>query len=436
MSFTEAAAIGAMLVCLALGVRLPVSEGPFLDSFVLAFFLVLLVLALNPRRWQLAPAALALPVLFLQQRTHQAPDFVALGAGLVLVCLFAGLASGFPTGRPRGPDGPFKAGVAEIELTRPGRSAEAARRLSIKAWYPAAPARPRLSGEPLWSDALSLQDLPAPVRALLGYLKGVNCHSLPGASLAPGAPHPLLVYNHSLLSFASENTLLMEELASRGYVVLSIRHQGQAAEYKAVQAGLSEDERARDKTLVSKLKRAASRQERAELSLQLYRNSTGLSGIVRRRAEDTVHVVDRVDQLLANLPGGSGAPIVSKASYGALGLSLGGAVATRLCQIDPRCRAAANLDGGLYGADDGPGQRPYLMIYSEANAGSNDASKRAGLWREQVLERARHLDLHDAAIILPALKWLGMLGPGSGEARSLRVRKMVAAFFDEVLKPV
>jgi hypothetical protein len=60
------------------------------------------------------------------------------------------------------------------------------------------------------------------------------------------------------VSFASENTLLMEQLASHGYVVISIRDRDQAAEYATVQAGLPKQEQARDRELLALLKNASS----------------------------------------------------------------------------------------------------------------------------------------------------------------------------------
>ena len=40
-------------------------------------------------------------------------------------------------------------------------------------------------------------------------------------------------------------------------------------------------------------------------------------------------------------------------------------------------------------------------------------------FNEQVLPGAKHLDLHDATVVFPLLRWFGALGGGSGPARIL-----------------
>jgi len=255
------------------------------------------------------------------------------------------------------------------------------------------------------------------------------------APSASGRQYPLLIYNHSLISFASENTLLMEWLASRGYVVVSLRHREQAEEYAAIQKGISEDEQARDRELTSRLRKTLTRKERAELSLMQFENSSGVSMIVKRRAEDSAFVLANLSQVLTRIPGASDDSIAP--DFGALGLSLGGAVATRFCLAEPRCAGVANLDGGLYGLDKSRLLRsPYLMIYSQDNAGTNDAFVQGTEgYQELVLQGAKHLDLQDASVVLPILKWFGMLGAGSGKAKNHRMKAAVASFFDRALKP-
>ena len=438
-SITEGAALAAVLLSLAQRALWPGSEAASLSLLALACALTLAALAVNPRRWPLAPAVVALLIVLAQGLAGWLGGAISEGlpaplgwTGLGLVALSAILAAGLPAGPLPAPDGPFKVGVASSELTRPDDAGE--RRLMVKVWYPAAPGRKRRRFEPMWSELPRLRELPGLVRGALGYLGGVRTHAAVGAApAAQGAPYPLLVYNHSLLSFASENTLLMEALASRGFVVLSVRHQDQAAERAVLQRGVPDAERARDRQLLGQLARASSRAERARLSLELFRNSTGTPVIVRRRAADSRYVLDHLDAVLASVP--AGGALAAGGRFGPLGLSLGGAVATRLCQDDPRCAGAANLDGGLYGIDEGrPPNRPYLMVYSEANAGTNDALLgAAAAVRETVLAGARHLDLHDAAVLFPILRWLGMLGARGGPGLNRRVAADLAAFFGEAM---
>jgi hypothetical protein len=435
-SVTEALALAAVLASVVQHALWPGETVLAWPLAGLAVGLLLAAVAINPARWQLIPAGLAWLIVLAWTLAPGTGGALAAGAAALLLAISAALACGLPAGGLPRPKGGRKVGVAAGELVRPGASPDAGRALTVKIWYPAAPGKTaRRSLEPFWSELLELQEIPGLARALLAYLKRVSSHAAVGAAPAlEDAPHPLLIYNHSLVSFASENTLLMEQLASSGYVVLSVRHQGQAAEQAQVQAGVSEQERALDRKLQSGLKRASSRKERAGLSLQLFANSTGTSAIVQRRAEDSAFVLDHLEQVLSAIPGG--AALVAKAGgFGALGLSLGGAVATRLALFDRRCLGVANLDGGLYGVDpEQPLPGPYLMVYSQDNAGTNDGFRRPEKgFHEQVLAGARHLDLHDAAAVFPGLRWLGLLGP-AGRARSRRLRRTVTAFFDAAMR--
>jgi len=443
-SVIELAAIAAVLLSLAQRTLWPGSATATWILLGLGGSLVLIVLAINPARWQMTPAALVVLALLAQAigaaiggELVNRPGVLVLAFAVALLALSVMFSWGMPAGRLPAPSGRYAVGVAASVLTRPGPSPDAARSLEIKVWYPATSEGKGLRFEPVWSDLRRLPEMPAVIRALLAYLGRIKTHSIIGATPdLRGGPHPLVIYNHSLVSFASENTLLMEQLASHGYVVISIRHRDQSAEYAAIQAGIPKPEQARDRELLAQLKTASSRDERARLSLEQFRNSTGMSAIVRSRAEDSLYVLNHMDRALAGVPGGSH-DLASSERFGALGLSLGGAVATELCLLDQRCLATANLDGGLYGIDENRLlTRPYLMIYSQDNVGTNDAFKRTAVsFHEDVLANGKHLDLHDATVLFPGLKWFGLLGAGSGAAKNLHLQQIVTGFFDEALTP-
>ena len=106
------------------------------------------------------------------------------------------------------------------------------RRLLLKVWYPAASATTR--PELLWAELRRDTRTPLPMRLLL------RCVRVRTATVSRAAisllvrASPLVIYNHGLISFAAENTSLMEELASHGYTVLAIQHADQLAERQRV----------------------------------------------------------------------------------------------------------------------------------------------------------------------------------------------------------
>ena len=402
-------------------------------------------LALNPWRWPLAPVGVLVVVLGVMTvagaETAGLTRHLALVGALALVALSAALTAGFPVRPLAAPSGPYAVGVVGLDMERPAVGDDGGmRRLRITVWYPAASGAEAFPREPLWGEFQEPGGFPAPLRLLTRYLCAVPTHSRRGAPAAPGdAPPPLLVYSHSLISIASENTLLMEELASRGCVVASLRHRDQLAEQAAVRAGVPADETARDRAIQARLAGPLDRAERAALSAELFRTSTGTSQIVARRAGDACAVVDRIAEVFAAIPGWGQGGRPPPDRYGALGLSLGGAVATRLSAEDPRCAAAASLDGGLYGVVDLAAVRgPYLMLYSEGNVGGVDALRDAAAasgatFEEHAFAGAAHLDFHDAHAALPALRWLGALGRPRDAGFATRKHAVVADFFDRTL---
>ena len=120
------------------------------------------------------------------------------------------------------PGGSFAIGYSETTLTdatRTMRSGEA-RVISLDVWYPAASAT-GLALEP-YSDAA--------LRAIMQEVQGVPAiggdqpsHSARDAPAAPGK-HRVVIFNHGQGSFTKQNFSNMEELASHGYVVISIGH--------------------------------------------------------------------------------------------------------------------------------------------------------------------------------------------------------------------
>ncbi len=93
-----------------------------------------------------------------------------------------------------------------------------------------------------------------------------GCWPLSNAFEPIRSPRPLLpvmsallcltVYNHGLISFASENTSLAEALASHGFVILSIEHVEQLAELQSLNRQQPADKRRQEAATIARLKKA------------------------------------------------------------------------------------------------------------------------------------------------------------------------------------
>jgi len=258
--------------------------------------------------------------------------------------------------------------------------------------------------------------MPGLAKLLLRPAMKVLTNSYRDAPYAPlgGAPR-ILIYSHGLISFASENCMLMEHLASRGYVVIALQHVEQLAEFRELQKTQRQDEKQEQASLQRKIK-ASSVAERPRLSTEYFRIASNTNRIVAGRCADVEYAVSSLDLIMHGIRGIDGSS--AGAPVGAIGLSLGGAVATEYAKrTGEKPRGVVNMDGGIYGAErEKPIESPYLMLYSEESAGNNDASLAVSGGAEitrRTIAGTKHLNFHDIAAVYPALKWLGVIGSAS-----------------------
>lgn len=325
------------------------------------------------------------------------------------------------------PNGPYGVGSVTHELLDPDRAAHLAseapgRRLLLKLWYPAE--RTAAATERLWAEAR--REAPRPMRWLLRCLPA-RTSTVPHARLATlAAPLPLVVYNHGLISFAAENTSLMEELASQGYAVIAVQHAEQLLELRALTSSQPAEIR-QAHTVLERQLRAAPTAEKARLARDYYAAAENTARIVTERCADTSFVLNNAGTVLACIPG-VGPLSIGGASALLVGFSVGGAVATATAERDSRIRGVVNLDGGLYGSWNAREiQAPYLMMYSAANSGLND--ELLPPQAERVTPAGtKHLNYHDVAALLPLLRYAGATGSANPSTFIAHRNQAVRAF--------
>jgi predicted dienelactone hydrolase len=153
------------------------------------------------------------------------------------------------------PTGPYPVGTATRRITDMNRPVhllrdEPGRALFVRLWYPAED--PGTKPEALWADLRDAAGLPPPMRLLMAYLRNVRTSSRRDAPFARSIPpRGLVVYSHGLVSFAAENTALMEDLASHGYVVMALQHLEQMAELQALNRGQTAADRKADRAMAA-----------------------------------------------------------------------------------------------------------------------------------------------------------------------------------------
>lgn len=342
---------------------------------------------------------------------------------LALALVLGGLLPGWllPTLTLPTPTGPYAVGIIDRELGDPARG----RRLMVSIWYPAAQpgAAAPLTQHPaaLTSALHNLTGLPALVFQHLRYAK--LSASVGAPMIADTDPLPVLLFSHGLVGLRLQNSSTLQELASWGYVIVAIDHtdaaavtvfpDGETRFYNLARFGLPTD-------------REANKAQVTAHGLPVW-------------IADQRFVYDQIESWQQHDPIFAGK--LDLARMGAFGHSFGGATALEVCRVDARCRAVANLDGGLYGESvTKPAIRPLLLMTS---AESSQLPVPMAEWTQLIkqtrtpaywveLPQSNHLSFTFIQLLSP------LLIPQGFEPRAgLRVvDEYLRAFFDHHLRDI
>lgn len=252
------------------------------------------------------------------------------------------------------PTGPYAVGTTLAWFTDPTREetnddSGALREVPVQFWYPTdatdGPYGPLVQpGVEAWFEGIGFPE------GANGAIETRSRFDVPIAE--NGAPLPVIIYSHGLTSVRTENTLLMEELASRGWFVVGVSHP-----YASGAAVMSDGSVAPLQGVPEFPVGAGPDEFRANLE-QLREL------LVRTWAADVVLVLDALEALddaECTWIGGR----LDLDRVGLMGFSFGGATAHHVCVLDERCDAAIDIDGTHFG-DLGVGSgRPLMFIKSE-----------------------------------------------------------------------
>ena len=333
------------------------------------------------------------------------------------------------------------------------------RSVEVLAWYPASAAGQGTIAPYLREGLAEVRTFATMFRAPVGVwdaLENVRTHAaLDAAPATAPAKFPLLVFSHGYTGIPSAYTALLEDLASHGYIVLSVVHPYEAtaatlADGRVVSlldasgapvAGVREvfaEWGAEDDTTA-----AVTKTDDPAEKLRLLRGyRAGLNrthAALQRWVDDTRLVLDRLASMPAQTPGGRVARRADMGRVGVFGHSMGGVTAAQFCVDDRRCRAGLNLDGiPQYGTMiDKPTGRPFLMVYSArpGRLGASDEIYRRGArpyYRVDVRD-TRHLDFSDMAFWGGPLRERPVLGSIAPARVDEITRVVVREFFDQEL---
>lgn len=353
------------------------------------------------------------------------------------------------------PSGRHPLGVTEMHLVdrdRPDPWLEGKpRELMVSVWYPAEDVKDRPLKPYMKPDAAAHFE-----RSTLGSiglkpeevdLKGVRTHAFSGAPVDVGrTQRPVVLYSPGGSLPRTVGTVLVEDLASRGYIVVTIDHTYEASEVEFPGARLE----------------TASLPEEASLKK-----------MISVRVSDVRFVLDRLEGIRdgsnpdaerRSLPNGL-AQSLDLSKVGMFGHSAGGITAAEAMLNDRRVDAGVNLDGSLiYSSDAGTyGEvtehgldRPFMLM-GAGKSGPDDkphthraAPDWKAFWENSTgwkldlhVPEGEHFTFTDYQAIVPQLdeilgvpEWLvvGMIGTVAPERIVASQRAYVAAFFDQHLR--
>jgi predicted dienelactone hydrolase len=363
----------------------------------------------------------------------------------------AGIQSDIGVEWPR-PTGQFPVGTSSWVVIDPAHHdpvfPDRPRQVRVVAWYPA---------NSVNAGRLAPYLREGPRESTGGGLSRVFGRALIDAPPAGRTARPVLIFSHGYRAAASAYTLLLEDLASHGYVVLSVVHP-----HEAMAATLSDgtvvtafDERGTPRPIVQDVLNEWQNEDTAMAAvtataddaqqLRMIREYLATiphtTAALRRWVDDTRAVIDALTLLRrsAPTPGSAVAHVADLTRLGVFGHAMGGITAGQFCVEDARCRAALNLDGSpQYGTMiDRPLSRPFLMVYSDraGRVGASEAIYRrssAVYYRIEARETLLQ-NFSDVGFWPEPLRPRGTLGPIAPDAALAITRRLVREFFDQEL---
>lgn len=330
-----------------------------------------------------------------------------------------------PTGRQQ--IGTTSLHLVDRSRADPWVAGGARRELMVQIWYPARDVR----GYPLapWVSPGVAAHLVPPDSGVVP----PTTHAHLGAPVDRGH-HPVVLYSPGFGLERTSSTALVEELAGRGYIVVTVDHTHDArfvefpdgrieTQVLPPPGGPDDEDAVIAKALATRV---------ADIRFTLDQ----LVAISRGGNPDHEH-----RPLPAGLAGAWDFHHV-----GMFGHSLGGAAAAEVMYEDPRVIAGIDMDGTLSGQVVSSGlDRPFLLLGSTPPPGAGDDDTWAAFWshlrgprRQLELVGSGHLSFTDYQVLLPQagipadalVPTMGTIDP----QRSVAVQRVyVASFFDRYL---
>jgi hypothetical protein len=362
------------------------------------------------------------------------------------------------------PEGSYQVGcthlnfIDERRVDASPRAAGTNRDIPILMWYPIDEPGKRPPAKLLKiRDLMSLKHYPL-YKLIPNRICDIGTNSYEDAPLSTkNSEFPVLIFNHGFSSYMEQNTILMEHLASFGYIVVSVGHpyDGVASypdgrslpvDLESIRE-LTRQSRKSSKTFRKNIQQLA----RNDLSMDDIRQFTenylnaskSMNDKVEVWVDDIRFIIDILEKMDSRCIGSQFAhKLALEGGIGVFGQSYGGAASVLACCLDNRLKCGINMDGAMYGGMDDKYKfrRPTMYMDSDMLPGRSkyffDVNEDDTY--HIVIKGSRHLDYSDFTYLAKIwlLKWMQLFGKIDGRRMIKITNDYILSFFDKYIKQV
>jgi len=393
------------------------------------------------------------------------PFFVIFLAFCIGFCFSCGHKneSGLKLPEPTGPYGVGTAWFYFSDNSRPEtftQDPDDFREIAVRVWYPAESKNtdkpcPYTKHTAILPSQWVSDEIRTSLEELNERLKSIKTHSYKNAPLAVSKdPFPVVLYSHGYWAGMNQSTILMEELASQGFVAASMGHSfetnsvtkpdGSLVRFNPLNPELilRNTERQKAIPLERAITQTSDLEELDSLFHKIMEARPKMQESINIWAHDIRFVIDRFNkldkehELFKNK--------LDLCHIGVMGHSFGGAASGQACLMDPRITAGINMDGLQVGdMIETPVKKPFLFMHHD-NPSALNKTPNLNLFQQaqgpaylMVIEGSGHYNFSDFS--LPTISESAPVPKGAlGSIDGLRFIKIlnecVLAFFDRYLR--
>ncbi len=364
------------------------------------------------------------------------------------------------------PTGPFGVGSLRYYFVDTNRletftsDTEDYREVAIRIWYPANKSSCIISVPYIENAEARKRASPekSPLSAsFFDKVSEVKSNSYQDAQIADQKQkYPILIFSHGYGAGMNQSTILMEELASHGYITISVGHAFETNHFIKTDGSVKVFNPQNKELLLRgyERKEAMPFQEKINQTNDSKELETLIRAIMDKRpkiieslliwVEDISYVIDELEKMNKELGFFHGRFDLER--IGVLGHSFGGVAAGQACLVDKRCKAGVNLDGLQLGDIlDRNLTKPFMFMHHDNVGALNKKPNKIFFERSEntaymiLIKGTRHLNFSDFS--LPGYAALLGLPEGSlGEIDGMRCLKIqndyIKAFFDKHLNGI